>query len=110
MKNPFGKTVKKENAYAVYTDTRLGGWVWYVLKTYQTPEKAKSNPYARAFCLVVSPMVGERGELGDVYLNDIGDTLVNGQDVKGDRKYAVGMAELEAITDDIPEFRYRGQI
>jgi hypothetical protein len=85
-KNPFGKTVPKEKAYAVYgNDPRLPGWTWYVLKTYQSPEKAATNPYARAFCLVTSPMTGPSGDMGDTYLNDIGGSLISGVDVRGDR-------------------------
>lgn len=86
MKNPFGKTVKKENAYAVYgNDSRLPGWTWYILKMNQSPEKAATNPYASAFCLVTSPMTGEHGDMGDTYLNDIGGSLISGADVRGDR-------------------------
>jgi hypothetical protein len=72
MTNPFGKTVAKpyqDNAYMVYQSFR-GDWTWYVLKTYQAPERERSNPYARWFCLVVTPIVPE-GELGDVYCSDI---------------------------------------
>jgi len=85
MKNPYGKTVKREDAYAVYgNDPRMPGWTWYVLKMYQTPEKAHDNKYARAFCLVTSPIVGERGEMGDTYLSDIGGILIRGTDVRGE--------------------------
>jgi hypothetical protein len=83
-KNPFGKTVERGNAHAVYSDLTTG-WVWYVLKTYQAPEKSLTNPYARAFCLVVSPFVGPRGELGDVYINEIGGNLVKGVDIRSGR-------------------------
>ena len=81
MKNPYGKTVKKENAYSVYTDPRLPGWTWYVLKLNQTPAKAATNPYASAFCLVTSPMTGSSGDMGDTYLTDIGATFVSGTDI-----------------------------
>ena len=86
MKNPFGKTVKRENAYAVYgNDPRLQGWTWYVLKMNQSPEKAAKNKFATAFCLVTSPMTGSMGDMGDTYLSNIGGTLISGQDVRGDR-------------------------
>jgi hypothetical protein len=49
---------------------------------YQSPEKAATNPYARAFCLVTSPMTGESGEMGDTYLYDIGGNLLSGVDVR----------------------------
>jgi Protein of unknown function (DUF995) len=77
-KNLRGKSVKvdfsgkshRRNAYEVY-QTRDGSWQWYVLKHYQTEEAEAANPYARVFCDVVSPIVGESGELGDTYLKDI---------------------------------------
>ena len=81
-KNPYGKTVTADKAYAVYTDTRLPGWTWYVLKTYQSPENAAKNPYARVFAKVTSPMTGSYGDLGDTYVKDLGNTLVSGVDVK----------------------------
>ena len=65
MKNPCGRTVTPENAYAVYQDGR-GEWTWFVLKHYQTEERATDNPYARYYCFVTSPMC-PKGEYGDVY-------------------------------------------
>ena len=76
--NPFSKSVKRENAHAVYSN---GSWTWYILKVWQSPSKAK-DPYSRAFALVTSPFVGEAGELGDVYLRDIGGSLVKGADIR----------------------------
>lgn len=69
-KNLCAKTVTKENAYEVWQSPD-GSWTWYVLKKYQTPELEKTNPYARWFCNVVSPMTGPNGETGDCYINDI---------------------------------------
>lgn len=43
------------------------GWTWKVLKFYSND---LTDPYARVFCHVASPMLPE-GELGDVYLTDI---------------------------------------
>ena len=89
MKNPYGKSVPieprdtlRERAYAVYEDDRLPGWTWYVLKTYQSPDNAAKNPYARAFCLVTSPYTGELGDLGDTYYSNIGRRLVAGTDIR----------------------------
>jgi hypothetical protein len=69
-KNLCAKTVTRDKAYEIWK-TPDGSWTWYVLKKYQTPEKEAQNPNARWFCSVVSPFVGERGELGDVYVRDI---------------------------------------
>ena len=68
--NPYGKTVKRENAHFVYQSSD-GSWTWYCLRTYQTPEKEALNPYARWYCNVVSPLTSERGETGDVYVAEI---------------------------------------
>jgi hypothetical protein len=70
MKNLQGKTVKREDAYEVW-QTRDGSWTWYVLKKYQSPELEAKNPYAIWFCDVVTPLVGEQGEKGDVYVSEI---------------------------------------
>ena len=69
-KNLCGKTrnvAKGEKPYEVWTN---GSWTWNVLKKYQSDEAAAKNPYARAFCSVVTPIC-PKGELGDVYLSDI---------------------------------------
>jgi hypothetical protein len=78
-KNLRGKSIKvdwsgkshRQNAYEVY---EAPGWKWYVLKHYQTEEAETTNPYARVFCDVTSPFVGNSGELGDTYLSDIQST------------------------------------
>lgn len=75
------RTVKPEAAHAVYSDY-ASGWTWYVLKLYQTIDKGRRDPYARAFCKVVSPMTGESGDLGDTYIRDIGGRLVRGIEVR----------------------------
>jgi len=69
-KNLCGKTVTREHAYEVWA-TADGSWTWYVLKKYKAPEAEANDPYARWFCLVTSPIVGESGELGDVYVREI---------------------------------------
>jgi hypothetical protein len=75
------RTVKPENAHAVYEDD-AAGWTWYVLKVYQSLDKGRCDPYARAFCKVTSPMTGAYGDLGDVYIRDIGGRLVRGVEVR----------------------------
>jgi hypothetical protein len=72
-KNPYGKTVKVNEPHAVF---REGGWEWRVLKTYQTPEKEKENPYARWFCAVKSPMTHGGYDMGDTYIKDVGKSEV----------------------------------
>lgn len=67
MKNLCAKTVKRENAYEVW-QSHDGTWKWYVLKKWQADD---DKPYARWFCLVTSPIVGESGELGDVYVYEV---------------------------------------
>jgi len=67
MKNTQGKTVSRENAYEVWCH---GSWTWYVRKKYQAPDKEASNPYARWFCDVVTPIC-PHGETGDVYVNEV---------------------------------------
>ena len=69
-KNPYAKTVAKpykDNAYEVWSN---GTFTTYVLKSYQVDN---TKPYARAFCLVISPMTGPSGDLGDTYWSDIRD-------------------------------------
>lgn len=67
MKNLCGKTVKRENAYEIWA-TPDGSWKWYVLKKWQADD---NKEYARWFCDVTSPIVGEGGEMGDVYVSEI---------------------------------------
>jgi len=75
VKNECGKTVSKpfkDNAYEVW-ENESAGFRWYILKKYQIDD---NKQYARAFCLVTSPYVGETGELGDVYIADIHSNAV----------------------------------
>lgn len=67
-KNPCGKTRDVEKPYEVW---RNGDWEWRVLKKYQTPEKEKSNPFARWLVAVKSPFTYGSFELGDTYVKDI---------------------------------------
>ena len=43
MKNPFAKTTRQSEPYAIYKND-MAGWEWRVLKTYQRPDKERSNP------------------------------------------------------------------
>jgi hypothetical protein len=67
MKNPHKKMVTRENAHEVW-QTPNGQWTWYVLKKWQNDD---NKPYARWFCDVTSPIVGEKGEMGDCYVDEI---------------------------------------
>lgn len=64
------KTVDRANAHAVFA-TADGSWTWYVLKTYKAAKNEANDPYARWFCDVTSPFVGESGEMGDTYAKDV---------------------------------------
>lgn len=68
VKNPLGKMRKVASPYLVVNG---GGWSWKILKLYKSPASSMNDPLARAFCNVVSPIVGPSGEYGDVYLSDI---------------------------------------
>ena len=70
MSNPFGKTRKENEPYAIYSNYQ--GWVWKVLKTYKKPENEKKDPYARWFVSATSPLMqGNTFEYGDTYVKDI---------------------------------------
>jgi hypothetical protein len=69
MKNLCGKMRKPENAYEVWENA--SGWTWYVLKKYQSPDKEKTNPYARWMCAVSSPFTFGGCDYGDTYIRDI---------------------------------------
>jgi len=67
--NPCNKTVDREHAHEVWESPH--GWVWYVLRKYQSPSNEEKNPYAKWLCCVVSPFTSERGDYGDVYVREI---------------------------------------
>jgi hypothetical protein len=69
MKNYCGKMTKPENAYEVWEND--SGWTWYVLKKYQSPDKEKTNRFARWMCAVSSPFTFGGMDYGDTYINDI---------------------------------------
>ena len=67
-KNPFGKTVRHDQAYATY---RAGDMEWRVLKTYKKPANEASDPYARWYVAAKSPMTYGSWEMGDAYAAEI---------------------------------------
>ena len=85
-KNQFGKSTKIDNAYATYrVENPINGmyFVWKILKTYQTKDNEKKNPYARWFVACKSPMTHGSWDYGDTYIKDIMEvkpTLINATD------------------------------
>ena len=61
-RTPFGKTRDVEKPYAIYTNPQ--GWEWRILKTYQHPDKEKTNQYARWYVAARSPMTHGSWEYG----------------------------------------------
>lgn len=66
--NPFAKARKVEDPYFILT---TGDWTWKVLKLWKSPDATLKDPYARAFCVVTSPMNTENGDMGDCYARDV---------------------------------------
>tara|TARA_R100001086_G_scaffold227509_2_gene146656 strand:+ start:957 stop:1364 length:408 start_codon:yes stop_codon:yes gene_type:complete len=71
MKNPFSKTRKIHEPYAIYM---MAGWEWRILKTYQRPDKEKNNSYARWLFATKSPHTNGDFEIGDGYSRPILET------------------------------------
>src|SRR5947209_290846 len=67
--NPCSKRVKPEEAYEIW-QSYDGSWTYFVLKKYQSPEKEATNPFARWYCMVKSPVV-PNGEYGDAYVETV---------------------------------------
>ena len=79
-KNSFGKSTKIDNAYATYrVENPINGmyFVWKILKTYQTKDNEKKNPYARWFVACKSPMTHGSWDYGDTYIKDIMEVKPN---------------------------------
>lgn len=69
-KNLCGKTRPVNNPYEVWVSYD-GQWQWRVLKKYQSPRGESTNPLARWFCAVKSPMTHGTYDMGDVYVSEI---------------------------------------
>lgn len=69
MPNPFGKSRKVNEPYAIYTGPN--GFEWRVLKTYKISKNEKNDPYARWFVAAKSDMTFGSFEMGDTYANDV---------------------------------------
>lgn len=68
-KNECGKVRDRSAPYETWRSID-GSWEWRVLKKYKAPAAEARDPYARWFCLVITPMC-PTGELGDVYVSEI---------------------------------------
>jgi hypothetical protein len=66
-KNLCAKKVEPQNAYEVW---EAGEFIYYVLRKYQSPDKEAHNPYARWYCMTVSPTC-PKGEYGDAYISTV---------------------------------------
>jgi len=68
MKNLCGKVRKVTEPYEIW---KGGDWTWKVLKKYKNDDSEASDPYARWFCAVETPMTAPDYDLGDVYVSEI---------------------------------------
>lgn len=78
-KNLFGKSRSIDTPYAVYRGNGpFGRTEVRVLKTYQTVDKERSNPYARWLVAVKSEFTYGSFDMGDSYIKEaiMGLTLV----------------------------------
>lgn len=66
MANPFAKSRKANEPYAIY---RAGDMVWHVCKTYK--QAKNEDAYARWFVWAKSPMTYGSFEGGDTYAADV---------------------------------------
>lgn len=64
-KNLCAKTRPASDPYEVWV---AGDWTWKVLKKYQADD---TKPFARWFCLVVTPFTTASGDMGDVYAAEV---------------------------------------
>ena len=82
-KNLFGKSVSKDAPYAIYRGRGpFGDTEVRVLKTYQSVDRERSNPYARWMVAVKSDFTYGSYDIGDSYSNEaiMGLTLVEATD------------------------------
>jgi hypothetical protein len=53
MPNPFAKTRKLHEPYAIFINNQ--GWEWRILKTYKQPSSEAKDKFARWYVAAVSP-------------------------------------------------------
>ena len=68
MPNPFAKTRKTDNPYAIYVG---GGIEWRILKTWKMPKSELKDPYARWFVAAKSDATFGGFDMGDTYKNEV---------------------------------------
>jgi len=68
MANPFAKTRKTEQPYAIF---RAGDITWHVLKTYKKPSSESKDPYARWFVAAKSAATYGSFDMGDTYKSEV---------------------------------------
>jgi hypothetical protein len=61
MPNPFAKTRKLHEPYAIFINNQ--GWEWRILKTYKQPSSEAKDKFARWYVAATSPHMGD-GQLG----------------------------------------------
>lgn len=69
MANPFAKSRKIDQPYAIYQNS--GGWEWRVLKTYKQPANELKDQYARWMVAAKSPHTYGDFEMGDTYAKEV---------------------------------------
>jgi hypothetical protein len=69
MPNPFAKTRKLHEPYAIFINNQ--GWEWRILKTYKQPSSEAKDKFARWYVAAISPMTDMRWEYGDTYATEI---------------------------------------
>jgi hypothetical protein len=58
MPNPFAKTRKLHEPYAIFINNQ--GWQWRILKTYKQPSSEAKDKFARWYVAATSPHMTER--------------------------------------------------
>ena len=68
MPNPFGKSRKIDNPYAIYA---AGDIEWRILKTYKMPKSEAKDPYARWMVAARSGATFGGFDMGDTYASEV---------------------------------------
>jgi hypothetical protein len=68
MPNPFAKTRKSDDPYAIYV---AGDIEWRIIKTYKMPASEAKDPYARWMVAARSGATFGGFDMGDTYASEI---------------------------------------